>query len=270
MIRLNYVNPGLQFLLELFRWFRNVHITIVYCFEREVMGISLEGESDWIQSGCAALFCLVIVYDPNLANNNPSSFHPPLTNLYPKPPSSLSNRGFFSASTMNRVLTSINTPLYEAGLDKKTLYISLKDDATDAAPEYRPLQRVPNRDVHGDVNHYEEAGEKSDRMWRTKLGRHVYDHVVQGDLEKQGIQRACLFLLFPKHSHDLLAPLSLAQFHILRMSSSSRTFPNTTLYGCTRKVMPTFRAQTPTFMVSHSLLLLMQRVRSLNTPLILY
>ncbi|KAI1794148.1 hypothetical protein LXA43DRAFT_997954 [Ganoderma leucocontextum] len=89
---------------------------------------------------------------------------------------------------MDRVTTVIITPLYEAGVDQKTMYISLRDDATDAAPELRPLQRVPNRDANGDVNHYEEAGENLDRMWRTKLGRHLYEYVVKEDLEKQDIR----------------------------------------------------------------------------------
>ena len=95
---------------------------------------------------------------------------------------------------MDRVVTVISTPLYEAGLDQKTMYIALRDDATDAAPELRPLQPVNNGDTN-DVDYYEEAGNKLNRLWRTKLGKYLYDYVVKEDLKKEGIRRAFLPLL---------------------------------------------------------------------------
>lgn len=94
---------------------------------------------------------------------------------------------------MDRVATVIRTPLYEAGLDQKTMYIALTDDATDAAPELRPLQPVTDGDTN-DVDYFEEAGNKLDRLWRTKLGKYLYDCVVKEDLKKEGIRRAFLLL----------------------------------------------------------------------------
>ncbi len=155
---------------------------------------------------------------------------------------------------MDRVITVISTPLYEAGVDQKTMYIALRDDATDAAPELRPLQRVPNRIVNNVVDHYEEAGDDLYRLWRTKLGRHLYEHVVKGDLKKEGIRRAFLLSLFLRSSSYLLIPVCTPQFRTLQIRLCSLTSPNTTPCGYTRKGMPRTRAQMLTSMVSHSAL----------------
>lgn len=107
---------------------------------------------------------------------------------------------------MDRVVTVISTPLYEAGLDQKTMYIALRDDATDAAPELRPLQPVTNGDTN-DVDYYEEAGNKLNRLWRTKLGKYLYDYVVKEDLKKEGIRRAFLPLLCSQDPPLTCSPL---------------------------------------------------------------
>ncbi|KAM5531591.1 hypothetical protein V8D89_014760 [Ganoderma adspersum] len=104
---------------------------------------------------------------------------------------------------MDRVVTVISTPLYEAGLDQKTMYIALRDRATDAAPELRPLQPAPNGHTN-DVDYYEEAGNKLDRLWRTKLGKYLYDFVVKEDLKKEGIRLPyppdeIILVSLPKH-----------------------------------------------------------------------
>ncbi|PIL36199.1 hypothetical protein GSI_01860 [Ganoderma sinense ZZ0214-1] len=105
---------------------------------------------------------------------------------------------------MDKVITVITTPLYEAGLHQKTMYIALRDNATDAASELRPLQPVPSDNAKGDVDFYQEAEDKLDRLWRTKLGRYLYDYVVKEDLKKEGIRLPyspdeIMLVSLPKH-----------------------------------------------------------------------
>lgn len=89
----------------------------------------------------------------------------------------------------------IQRPRYEASLfhNGHTMFIVINgDENTDAAPGHQPLQsqRVPNRDANGAVNYYEEADETVERLWREKLGRYLFEHVVKEDMRKQGLPGA--------------------------------------------------------------------------------
>ncbi|EJF65300.1 hypothetical protein DICSQDRAFT_152531 [Dichomitus squalens LYAD-421 SS1] len=82
------------------------------------------------------------------------------------------------------------TALYEVLLHQKTMFILLHEDTTDAAPGMQPLQTDPTPDANGEVNYYEEVetGTKIDKLWRSKLGKFLYDTVVKAELAQEGVQ----------------------------------------------------------------------------------
>ncbi|KAI0358470.1 hypothetical protein OH77DRAFT_1420860 [Trametes cingulata] len=85
----------------------------------------------------------------------------------------------------------IRTPRYEAvAPSNKTVFIVLPtiDSTSDADPGRAPTNTVPTRDAQGLVNYYEPAEQMIERMWREKLGRYLYDHVVKEDMAQQGIR----------------------------------------------------------------------------------
>ncbi|KAI8993001.1 hypothetical protein BD414DRAFT_412392 [Trametes punicea] len=89
---------------------------------------------------------------------------------------------------MSRV---IKTAHYEAVCTtNKTMFIILPTDESysDADPARAPQRRSRSRDAQGLVNYYEEADQSIERMWREKLGRFLYDHVVKEDMAKQHIR----------------------------------------------------------------------------------
>ncbi|KAI0329418.1 hypothetical protein GY45DRAFT_1304915 [Cubamyces sp. BRFM 1775] len=97
----------------------------------------------------------------------------------------------------------IRTPHYEAVRrpQTKTLFIVLPTDEamSDADPERAPTRRLPVRDERGQVNYYEEAEQSIDRLWRERLGKYLYDHVVKDEMARQGVQ------LLPKPDKIYLA-----------------------------------------------------------------
>ncbi|KAI0374016.1 hypothetical protein BV20DRAFT_936201 [Pilatotrama ljubarskyi] len=85
----------------------------------------------------------------------------------------------------------IRTPRYEAvAPTNKTIFIVLPttDSTSDADPGRVPANTVPTRDEQGLVNYYEQADQAMERLWREKLGRYLYDHVVKEDMARQGIR----------------------------------------------------------------------------------
>ncbi|KAI0645721.1 hypothetical protein C8Q79DRAFT_1111447 [Trametes meyenii] len=85
---------------------------------------------------------------------------------------------------------AIRTRHYEALCpNNKTMYIVLttEESLSDADPDRAPTHRVATRDAQGLVNYYEKAEQAAERLWREKLGRYLYDHVVKSDMARQGI-----------------------------------------------------------------------------------
>ncbi|KAI0823662.1 hypothetical protein BC628DRAFT_1411431 [Trametes gibbosa] len=85
----------------------------------------------------------------------------------------------------------IRTPRYEAlRTADKTIFIVLPTDPrlSDADAARAPTQLLPTRDEQGLVNYYEKVDETIDRLWREKLGRYLYDHVVKEDLKRLDIR----------------------------------------------------------------------------------
>lgn len=94
----------------------------------------------------------------------------------------------------------IRTPRYEAlRTAGNSIFIVLPTDPalSDADAALAPAQRQPTRDEQGLVNYYDSADEPIDRLWREKLGRFLYDHVVKEELKQRGIRRACFSIIFP-------------------------------------------------------------------------
>ena len=118
-------------------------------------------------------------------------------------------------NTPTTLLRVLQTPLYDVLLDRRTMYIVLHENTTDASLELQPLNRDPTPDANGNVNYHVEveAGAKIDKLYRSKLGAYLYEHVVKADLEKEGVQRASSIpsiLLEPIHtSHISFAIISL-------------------------------------------------------------
>lgn len=145
----------------------------------------------------------------------------------------------------------IRTPRYEALRREKTVFIVLPTDESesDADAGRAPTQRTRTRDAQGLVNYYEPADEVTDRMWREKLGRFIYDHVVKPDMARQGTRRACC-------SFVLLYVVITAFFYALQpdrtpTKSTSPISRRTTRSGCRRRATHTTPARIITFMVSH-------------------
>ncbi|KAH9858696.1 hypothetical protein C2E23DRAFT_799656 [Lenzites betulinus] len=85
----------------------------------------------------------------------------------------------------------IRTPRYEAlRTAGNSIFIVLPTDParSDADSALAPTQRQPTRDEQGLVNYYDSADEPIDRLWRDKLGRFLYDHVVKEELKQRGIR----------------------------------------------------------------------------------
>lgn len=86
--------------------------------------------------------------------------------------------------------TILKRPRYQVALHpggKAMFIIIMGEKTTDGAPGLEPLQRLPIRDGNGEVNYYEEANDSLERLWRQKLGRYLYKHVVMDELRKEGL-----------------------------------------------------------------------------------
>ena len=86
--------------------------------------------------------------------------------------------------------TILKRPRYQVALHpggKAMFIIIMGEKTTDGAPGLEPLQRLPIRDGNGEVNYYEEANDSLERLWRQKLGRYLYKHVVMNELREEGL-----------------------------------------------------------------------------------
>ncbi|KAI0630382.1 hypothetical protein C8Q77DRAFT_1137849 [Trametes polyzona] len=84
----------------------------------------------------------------------------------------------------------IRTHHYEAlRTTDKTVFIILPTNPrlSDGDAFRVPPNTTRTRDAEGLVNYYEQADDDIERLWREKLGRWLYNHIVKEDMARKGI-----------------------------------------------------------------------------------